>query len=172
MAGKLRLNEIRDNNGARRGIKVLGRGIGSGHGKTSCRGGKGQTARSGVSINGFEGGQTPIYRRLPKRGFVNIHRAKMYELDFFKIARIFNLVKARLQIDHVKDMYIGYMPSEDGLQIDKDLLVMIGYMPSHADGISLIANGKIDFPVKVCVARSSRKAKEMLEGAGGTLIVE
>jgi large subunit ribosomal protein L15 len=154
MAGKLRLNDIRDNNGARRGIKVLGRGIGSGHGKTSCRGGKGQTARSGVSINGFEGGQTPIYRRMPKRGFVNIHRAKLYELDFFKISRIFKNSLA-----------------EKGTQIDKDLLVRIGYMPSYADGISLIANGKIDFAVKICVTRSSRKAKEIVEGAGGTLTV-
>ncbi|MFN7192719.1 MAG: 50S ribosomal protein L15, partial [Rhodospirillales bacterium] len=68
----MKLNEIRDNKGARKGRKILGRGIGSGLGKTSGRGGKGQTARSGVALNGFEGGQTPIYRRLPKRGFNNI----------------------------------------------------------------------------------------------------
>jgi len=83
MATGLKLNNIRDNHGARQKTKLLGRGIGSGLGKTSGRGGKGQTARSGVSLNGFEGGQTPLYRRLPKRGFVNVHRAKMYELDFF-----------------------------------------------------------------------------------------
>ena len=77
------LNEIRDNQGARTKAKLLGRGIGSGLGKTSGKGGKGQTARSGVSLNGFEVGQNPIYRRLPKRGFKNIHATGKYELDFW-----------------------------------------------------------------------------------------
>ena len=155
MATELRLNNIRDNRGARQKTKLLGRGIGSGLGKTSGRGGKGQTARSGVSLNGFEGGQTPLYRRLPKRGFVNVHRAKMYELDFFKISRILK----------------NGLVAKD-VSIDKDLLVKIGYMPRTADGISLIANGKIDAPVKVAVTRASAKAKEMLEKAGGTLVLE
>ena len=155
MATGLKLNNIRDNRGARQKTKLLGRGIGSGLGKTSGRGGKGQTARSGVSLNGFEGGQTPLYRRLPKRGFVNVHRAKMYELDFFKISRI------------LKNGLV-----EKDASIDKDLLVKIGYMPRTADGISLIANGKIDTPVKVAVTRASAKAKEMLEKAGGTLVLE
>src|ERR1700722_12290316 len=70
----MKLNEIRDNAGAHYKFKRIGRGIGSGKGKTSGRGGKGQTARSGVAINGFEGGQTPLHRRLPKRGFNNIFR--------------------------------------------------------------------------------------------------
>ena len=155
MATGLKLNNIRDNRGARQKTKLLGRGIGSGLGKTSGRGGKGQTARSGVSLNGFEGGQTPLYRRLPKRGFINVHRAKMYELDFFKISRI------------LKNGLV-----EKDASIDKDLLVKIGYMPRTADGISLIANGKIDTPVKVAVTRASAKAKEMLEKAGGTLVLE
>lgn len=155
MATGLKLNNIRDNNGARHKTKLLGRGIGSGLGKTSGRGGKGQTARSGVSLNGFEGGQTPLYRRLPKRGFVNIHRAKMYELDFFKISRI---------------LKNGLL--EKGASIDRDFLVKIGYMPRTANGISLIANGKVDTPVKVAVTRASAKAKEMLEKAGGTLVLE
>ena len=155
MATDLKLNTIRDNHGARQKIKLLGRGMGSGLGKTSGRGGKGQTARSGVSLNGFEGGQTPIYRRLPKRGFVNIHRMKMYELDFFKIGRI---------------LQSGLL--EQGASIDKDFLMKIGYMPKTAEGISLIANGKVESPVKVCVKRASAKAKEMLEKAGGTLTIE
>ena len=155
MATGLKLNNIRDNRGARQKTKLLGRGIGSGLGKTSGRGGKGQTARSGVSLNGFEGGQTPLYRRLPKRGFVNVHRAIMYELDFFKISRI------------LKNGLVA-----KGASIDKDLLIKIGYMPRTADGISLIANGKIDTPVKVAVTRASAKAKEMLEKAGGTLVLE
>ncbi|MDR0640711.1 MAG: 50S ribosomal protein L15 [Holosporales bacterium] len=155
MAGELKLNNIRDNNGARGKIKLLGRGIGSGLGKTSGRGGKGQTARSGVSINGFEGGQTPLHRRLPKRGFVNIHRQELYELDFFKITR---LKKKGLIAD-------------DGV-VDRDLLIRIGYMPSYITGVSLIGNGKIDFTVKVAVTRASGKAKEMLAAAGGTLTIE
>src|SRR5579859_2898473 len=70
----MKLNEIRDNPGAHYRAKRVGRGIGSGKGKTSARGGKGQTARTGVALNGFEGGQTPLHRRLPKRGFKNIFR--------------------------------------------------------------------------------------------------
>ena len=155
MATEFKLNNIRDNYGARQKSKLLGRGIGSGLGKTSGRGGKGQTARSGVSLNGFEGGQTPIYRRLPKRGFVNIHRMKMYELDFFKISRI---------------LKTGLL-EKDGV-IDKEFLIKIGYMPNSFEGVSLIANGSIDIPVKVSVTRASAKAKEMLEKAGGTLTIE
>lgn len=155
MATEFKLNNIRDNYGARQKSKLLGRGIGSGLGKTSGRGGKGQTARSGVSLNGFEGGQTPIYRRLPKRGFVNIHKMKMYELDFFKISRI---LKSGLL-------------EKDG-SIDKEFLIKIGYMPNSFEGVSLIANGVIDTPVKVSVTRASAKAKELLEKAGGTLTIE
>ncbi|MDR1234386.1 MAG: 50S ribosomal protein L15 [Holosporales bacterium] len=155
MADELKLNNIRDNNKARGKIKLLGRGIGSGLGKTSGRGGKGQTARSGVSINGFEGGQTPLHRRLPKRGFVNIHRQELYELDFFKISRL----KKKGLLD-------------DGAVIDRDFLINIGYMRAHISGVSLIANGKIDFPAKVAVTRASSKAKEMLAVAGGTLTLE
>jgi large subunit ribosomal protein L15 len=154
MIDNFKLNNIRDNSGARQKVKLLGRGIGSGLGKTSGRGGKGQTARSGVSLNGFEGGQTPIYRRLPKRGFVNIHGLKLYELDFFKIYRI---LKNKL------------LP--EGETIDKKFLVKIGYMPSSADGVSLIANGKINFPVKILAKRSSMKAKDLLEKVGGTLTI-
>ncbi len=155
MATEFKLNNIRDNYGARQKSKLLGRGIGSGLGKTSGRGGKGQTARSGVSLNGFEGGQTPIYRRLPKRGFVNIHKMKMYELDFFKISRI---LKSGLL--------------EKDASIDKEFLIKIGYMPNSYEGVSLIANGTIDTPVKVSVTRASAKAKELLEKAGGTLSIE
>lgn len=155
MATEFKLNNIRDNRGARQKVKLLGRGIGSGLGKTSGRGGKGQTARSGVSLNGFEGGQTPLYRRLPKRGFVNIHKMKMYELDFFKIARI---------------LKTGLL--EKDATIDKEFLMKIGYMPKSYEGVSLIANGNIDTPVKVAVTRASAKAKEMLEKAGGTLSIE
>ncbi len=150
-----KLNTIRDNDGARRPKKLLGRGIGSGKGKTSGRGGKGQTARSGVAINGFEGGQTPIYRRLPKRGFINIHRVHLYELDFDKINKI--LEKHTLPKD---------------AQIDRDLLIQLGFMPRHLQGVSLLANGKPTKGIKVAVTRATKKAQALLEKAGGSLIIE
>ncbi|RZI46265.1 50S ribosomal protein L15 [Candidatus Finniella inopinata] len=152
---EFQLNTIKDNLGARVGKKVLGRGIGSGLGKTSGRGGKGQTARSGVAINGFEGGQTPIYRRLPKRGFVNIHRMSMYEIDFNKINHIVSK---------------GLLP--EGGQIDRALLIQHRYMPKHIEGVSLIANGVLQSPVKVAVTRASKNAQELLEKAGGSLVIE
>src|ERR1700756_2387809 len=77
----VKLNEIRDNPGAHYRYKRVGRGIGSGKGKTSGRGGKGQTARTGVALNGFEGGQTPLHRRLPKRGFTNIFRSEFHVIN-------------------------------------------------------------------------------------------
>ncbi|GHT88842.1 50S ribosomal protein L15 [Alphaproteobacteria bacterium] len=149
-----KLNDIRDNFGARVKRKTLGRGIGSGLGKTSGRGGKGQTARSGVSLNGFEGGQTPIYRRMPKRGFNNFTRKKLYELDFFKISR---LVKS------------GKISSD--AKIDRELLIKLKMMPAHMDGISLIANGVVDSTVSVVATRASAKSKELLEKAGGSFVV-
>ncbi len=155
MSFDLKLNSLRDNKGARSKAKCVGRGIGSGKGKTSGRGGKGQTARSGVSLNGFEGGQTPLYRRLPKRGFVNVHKMKMYELDFYKINRI------------LKNNLLG-----ENRVIDRDFLVKIGYIPSYIEGISLIANGKCESPVTIVATRASKKAKEMLEQSGGTLTIE
>ncbi|MDR1488332.1 MAG: 50S ribosomal protein L15 [Holosporales bacterium] len=155
MTFDLKLNNVRDNCGSRSKTKCLGRGIGSGKGKTSGRGGKGQTARSGVSLNGFEGGQTPLYRRLPKRGFTNIHRMFMYELDFNKINRI--IKNNLLEKDQI---------------IDKIFLKKIGYMPSYIEGVSLIANGKCDNVIKVAVTRASAKAKEVLEKNGSVLTIE
>lgn len=148
----LKLNNIRDNPGARHRRKVVGRGIGSGKGKTSGRGGKGQTARSGVSLGGFEGGQTPIYRRMPKRGFKNAWRNKVYELDFNKISRIIKK---------------GLLP-ENGV-INREFLIQIGYMPKYIKNVSLLANGTLDKPVKVCVSKATSKAKEILKKSGSIL---
>ena len=92
----LTLGNVKENAESTHRRKTVGRGIGSGKGKTSGRGGKGQTARSGVRLNGFEGGQTPIYRRMPKRGFNNPFRKSFYELDFNQISRI--LEKGLLQL--------------------------------------------------------------------------
>lgn len=148
----LKLNNIRDRKGARHCRKTLGRGIGSGKGKTSGRGGKGQTARSGVIIGGFEGGQTPIYRRMPKRGFNHAHLNRTYELDFHKINRI------------IKN---GLLP-EDKI-INKELLVKIGYMPKYIKRIKLIANGNLEQSVNVCVCKATSKAKEIIKSSGSTL---
>jgi large subunit ribosomal protein L15 len=148
----LKLNQIRDNYGARARRKILGRGIGSGLGKTSGRGGKGQTARSGVALNGFEGGQNPIYRRLPKRGFVNIHAQALFELTFEKINC---LIKAQ-KID----------PSKP---INREVLIEVGAMKKWFDGISLIATGTLDQKVDLEITRASAPAKHIVEKLGGTI---
>ena len=148
----IKLNEIRDNKGARSARKRLGRGIGSGLGKTSGRGGKGQTARTGVSINGFEGGQTPIYRRMPKRGFVNIHRKPIYEITF----RTLNTWIAS-----------GLLNAKEA--ITKDLLVQKGVVPGYYEGLSLITKDVLEHKINIEVYRASKSAKEMVEAKGGTI---
>lgn len=148
----IKLNQIKDNYGARTKKKLLGRGIGSGLGKTSGRGGKGQTARSGVALNGFEGGQNPIYRRLPKRGFVNIHAQRMFELTFDKI----NVLIKTKKID----------PSKP---IDRDVLISSRVMKKWYEGISLIATGKLEQKVSLEITRASASAKQAVEKLGGTI---
>lgn len=148
----IKLNVIRDNDGARREKKRLGRGIGSGLGKTSGRGGKGQTARSGVAINGFEGGQNPIYRRLPKRGFKNIHAQDLYELTFTKLNTAVDagLIKA-------------------GDTVDREVLIKIGFMKKWYDGISLIATGELKHKMVLEITRSTKTAQEQVEKLGGSI---
>lgn len=148
----MKLNDIRDNKGARREKKRLGRGIGSGLGKTSGRGGKGQTARSGVAINGFEGGQTPIYRRLPKRGFKNIHAEKLYELTFEKLNEAVSS---------------GKITTEQ--TIDRDLLVKLGLMKKWYDGVSLIATGELKHKLTFEVTRASKASQQQVEKLGGNI---
>ena len=155
MIREIKINTVKDNFGARRGKKILGRGIGSGLGKTSGRGGKGQTARSGVALNGFEGGQNPIYRRLPKRGFVNIHRIDKYELDFLKV----NLLLSK-----------GLISKGD--VIDRDLLVKVGMMPKHITQVSLIANGKPEVAMSYKVTRASKNAVLIANESGGSVVFE
>ena len=145
----LTLNTIRDNPGARKKPKVVGRGLGCGKGKTSGRGGKGQTARSGVAINGFEGGQTPIYRRLPKRGFKNIHATKRFELTFEKLNRIVESINL-----------------EQGQVIDRAFLVKAGFVNANFKEISLIATGEPTVKVSLVVNRASKNAKIIAEKAG------
>src|SRR5947199_7946441 len=117
-----KLNEISDNPGANYKFKRVGRGIGSGKGKTSGRGGKGQTARSGVAINGFEGGQTPLHRRLPKRGFNN----KIFQKDY----KVVNLGRLQQALDE------GKLTAE--VPIDSGKLVSAGVLRRRGDGIRLL----------------------------------
>jgi len=150
----MKLNEIRDNVGARPKFKRIGRGIGSGKGKTSGRGVKGQKARTGVSLNGFEGGQLPIYRRLPKRGFVNIFR---------KVYAPLNLGGLDAAIAD------GRLPADQ--PIDEAMLQAAGVVrssPKYA-GVRLLATGEITRPVTLTVSGASAAAVAAIAAAGGTL---
>ena len=151
----MKLNELRDNPGARRARKRLGRGIGSGRGKTSTKGQKGQKSRSGVSLLGFEGGQMPLYRRLPKRGFHN---------PFRKRYRVVNLGRLQAAID------AGRLDA--GQEITEQALVAAGVIKSRRDGIRVLAKGEIRAPVTLRVTGASRAAVAAVEKAGGSVSVE
>ena len=151
----MKLNEIRDNPGAHYRAKRVGRGIGSGKGKTSGRGGKGQTARTGVAINGFEGGQTPLHRRLPKRGFDN----KMFRPDFV----IVNLGRVQQAIDEGK--------LSAGGALDGAALVASGILRRQRDGVRLLAKGELRVAVTIEVAGASKAAIAAVESVGGKVVV-
>jgi large subunit ribosomal protein L15 len=150
----MKLNEIRDNPGARLKSKRLGRGIGSGKGKTSGRGVKGQKAREGVSLNGFEGGQLPIYRRLPKRGFTNVNRKEYAPL---------NIGTLEAAIDE------GKLNAAE--TITEALLAAAGVVRlSKVDGVRLLARGTISKAVTIEVSGASATAIAAIEAAGGKVI--
>ncbi len=149
----MKLNELRDNPGAHHKFKRLGRGIGSGKGKTSGKGVKGQKAREGVSLNGFEGGQLPIYRRLPKRGFKNIFRIEYAPVNLSGISRA--IEAGRLD---------GAAP------ITEDSLRAAGVVRGgKAVGIRLLAMGGISRPLTITVSGASATAIAAVEAAGGTV---
>jgi len=150
----MKLSDIADNAGSRKKRMRVGRGIGSGKGKTSGRGGKGQTARSGVAINGFEGGQTPLHRRLPKRGFTNIFRK-----DFKTV----NLGRLQQAIDAGKLSGTG--------AVDGASLVAAGVLRRQGDGIRLLAKGTLTAAITIEVAGASKTAIAAVEAAGGTVVV-
>jgi large subunit ribosomal protein L15 len=151
----MKLNEIGDNPGAHHRAKRLGRGIGSGKGKTSGRGGKGQTARSGVALNGFEGGQTPLHRRLPKRGFDN----RMFRKDL----KLVNLGRLQQALDAGKLV--------TGVTIDSAALVASGVLRRRGDGVRLLAKGELRAAITIEVAGVSKAATAAVEKAGGTVIL-
>ena len=148
----MKLNELRDNPGARPKSKRLGRGIGSGKGKTSGKGVKGQKARAGVSLNGFEGGQMPIFRRLPKRGFWNPFRKEYAPVNIGVVDAA--IVSGRL----------------DGSQpIDEDALRTAGLVRGKLDGVRLLAKGEISRAVNITVSGASAAAIEAVQKAGGSV---
>ena len=144
----LKLNTLAPNEGARKDRKRVGRGPGSGSGKTAARGHKGARARSGYSMRaGFEGGQMPLHRRLPKRGFNNI----------------FKKVYAIVTLDHLNRF-------ENGTVVDNALLVDAGII-KQGDLVKILANGELEKSLTIKVDKVSQGAKEKIEAAGGTLEV-
>ena len=150
----MNLNLIKDNKYATKNKKRIGRGIGSGTGKTSGKGHKGQKARSGVSIKGFEGGQMPIHRRLPKRGFTNINRVPYVVLNFNRIQSLINDNK----IDPTK--IINYQTLFD-----------LGIIKTFKSKIKLLAKGEIKTKINIEVAAASNSAKEIVEKVGGSITI-
>ena len=146
----IKLNELRDNNGARKGRMRVGRGIGSGKGKTAGRGQKGQKARSGVAINGFEGGQMPLHMRIPKRGFNNI---------FAKDFAIVNLGQIQKLIDEKK--------LDAKKTVDHAALKAAGVARGGKDGVRLLAKGELTAKLTFSVAGASKGAIAAVEKAGG-----
>ena len=150
----MKLHELSDNLGARHKPKRVGRGIGSGKGKTAGRGHKGQKSRAGAAIKGFEGGQMPLYRRVPKRGFTNIFRKCYAEVNV-----------GRLQ-QAIDDKKIDAKTTIDG-----EALVASGVVRRLHDGVRLLAKGELSAKVTIEVAGASKAAVELVEKAGGKVVV-
>ena len=146
----IKLNELSDNKGARKGRMRVGRGIGSGKGKTAGRGQKGQKSRSGVAINGFEGGQMPLHMRIPKRGFNNI---------FGKDFAIVNLGQVQKLVDAKK--------LDPKATVDHAALKAAGVARGGKDGVRLLAKGELTAKLNFAVAGASKGAIEAVEKAGG-----
>ena len=150
----MKLNQISDRPGARHARKRVGRGIGSGTGKTSGAGHKGQKSRSGVSIKGFEGGQMPLHRRLPKRGFNNI---------FAKTFRPINIGRLQQAVD------AGRL--DPNQPVDAAALRAAGLIKQPRDGVRLLAKGSLKAKIDIVVAGASKAAVEAVEKAGGSVTI-
>ncbi|TIL30626.1 50S ribosomal protein L15 [Mesorhizobium sp.] len=148
----MKLNDLRDKDGATHSRKRLGRGIGSGSGKTAGRGVKGQKARSGVAVNGFEGGQMPLYRRLPKRGFNNI---------FAKSFAVVSLARIQAALDAKK--------LDAKTTVTAEALVAAGVIRRVKDGVRILSDGEINSKLAFDVAGASKAAIEKIEKAGGSV---
>lgn len=150
----MKLNELRDNPGARKKPMSVGRGIGSGKGKTCGRGVKGQKARTGVSIRGFEGGQMPLHRRLPKRGFKT-----MFPMDYAEL----NVGRLQAAIDD------GRIDAK--APITEDMLLENGVVSKSKDGVRLLGKGAIKAKVEIAVAGASASAVAAVQKAGGKVTI-
>jgi large subunit ribosomal protein L15 len=148
----MKLNDLRDKDGATHSRKRLGRGIGSGSGKTAGRGVKGQKARSGVAVNGFEGGQMPLYRRLPKRGFKNI-----FAKDFNTVS----LARVQAAVDAKK--------LDAKATVTAEALVQAGVIRRAKDGVRLLGDGELKAKLSFEIAGASKTAIEKVEKAGGSV---
>ncbi len=148
----MNLHELRDNPGARLKSKRLGRGIGSGKGKTSGKGVKGQKAREGVALNGFEGGQMPIYRRLPKRGFFNLFRKEYSPVNL-------GVLEAALASGKL----------DAGQPITEATLEAAGLMRGRLNGVRLLGNGELTRAITITVSGASASARAAVEKAGGSI---
>jgi len=145
----MKLNELSPASGSHKNKKRLGRGVGSGKGKTAGRGTKGHNSRSGGGVRpGFEGGQMPIHRRLPKRGFTNIFKKKIIEINIRDLSRF-----------------------ESGSTVDEAALIRVGLVKGKRDGIKLLGTGEINYPLKIKINRVSKNAKEKIESVGGSIEV-
>ena len=151
----MNLNNIKDNVGSNKNRKRIGRGIGSGTGKTSGKGHKGQKARSGVSIKGFEGGQMPIHRRLPKRGFNNINKVSFVEIN---VNRLDKLIDEKI-IDPNKT-------------INNKILMDIGLINSEKSRVKLLANGELKNKINIEISAISSSAKDKVEKVGGSVLIQ
>ena len=150
----MKLNQIADRPGSRKDRTRIGRGIGSGKGKTGGRGGKGQTARSGVRIKGFEGGQMPLHRRLPKRGFNKPFQLKLHEV---------NLGRVQQAIDAGK--------LDAGAAVDAAAMIKAGLLRRAHDGVRLLGNGELKAKVAFSVWGASKSAVAAVEKAGGSVTI-
>ncbi len=150
----MKLNQIKDNPGSSKKRMRVGRGIGSGKGKTGGRGVKGQKSRTGVAIKGFEGGQMPLHRRLPKRGFVNVFRVELNELNLDRLQTAIDAKKIDLSNT-----------------ITNDILVEAGVLSKKRQGLKLLGKGKITAKANFEVAAASKTAIEAIEKAGGSVKV-
>ncbi|ABS20497.1 50S ribosomal protein L15 [Bacillus cytotoxicus] len=145
----MKLHELKPAEGSRKVRNRVGRGIGSGNGKTAGKGHKGQNARSGGGVRlGFEGGQTPLFRRLPKRGFTNINRKEFAIVNLAALNRF-----------------------EDGTEVTPELLLETGVISKLNDGVKVLASGAVEKKLTVKAHKFSSSAKEAIEAAGGTVEV-
>ncbi|WP_126978062.1 50S ribosomal protein L15 [Frigidibacter oleivorans] len=151
----MKLHELRDNDGAAKKKKRVARGPGSGKGKTAGRGIKGQTSRSGVALNGYEGGQMPLYRRLPKRGFNKPNRLEYAVVNLGLIEK-----------------FVAAGKLDASAEITEDALVAAGVTARKRDGIRVLAKGEATSKLTLVVTGASKAAIEAVEKAGGTLTVK